>query len=68
MLNILLSNSKDRKWVERELEEFSDSKGYCNLKDVLMYWLNFFKKSKYPVKKFIEFKNNFLNTYKNEIK
>tara|TARA_Y100000593_G_C4237350_1_gene300301 strand:+ start:44 stop:250 length:207 start_codon:yes stop_codon:yes gene_type:complete len=68
MIDILIENSKDRKWVERELEEFADENGFVKLKEPLQYWLNFFKSSKYSPKKFRQFMNNFINTYNTEIK
>lgn len=66
-LKILIENSKNTKWVAKELEEFADENGFTNLQKPLMYWLNFFKSSKYPAKKFKEFMSNFIKTYNEEI-
>lgn len=61
MVEILIKNSKSEKWVEKEIQELNDT-GITNLGDMLKYWLNHFKNAKYPVDKFIIFKNNFVNT------
>ena len=66
MLEILISNSKDRKWVLKEVEELQE----CGLEtygDFVGYWKNHFCKNQYPPAKFKEFCINFLATIKNEL-
>lgn len=63
MVNILISNSKDEKWVEREIDEFNDD-GIMTMRGMLEYWANHFYEAKYPPKKFKIFMNNFVETAK----
>ena len=61
MLKILIENSKNKKWVEKEVQEFNDM-GITKLGDMLKYWLEHFKSAKYPVSKFKLFVKNFSET------
>ena len=61
MVKILIENSKSQNWVEKEIQELNEA-GITNLVDMLKYWLNHFKSAKYPVSKFVQFKDNFVNT------
>ena len=64
MLKILIENSKNKKWVEKEVQEFNDM-GITKLGEMLKYWLEHFKKAKYPCSKFKLFMNNFIKTTNN---
>ena len=66
IFNIMINNSTDRKWVEREINELYDA-GYNTLRKVLTYYSEVFKHNKVGIKKFKIFANNFLYTYRNEV-
>ncbi len=63
MLEILISNSLNENWVQREVEEFNEA-GITQLNEMLRYWLDHFQGNNYPYEKFYDFRTNFENTVK----
>ena len=64
---LLLSNSKDKKWIEKEIFELLECKNINNIKDIFNYYLKVFFKLQINPNKFKKFINNFIFIYKNEI-
>ena len=66
IFDLMITNSTDWKWVEREIEELSDA-GYDTLNKVYKYYSEIFIHNKVPTSKFKKFITNFHKTYNEEV-
>ena len=66
IIDLMIVNANDCKWVEKEIEELYDA-GYDTLNKVFNQYLEIFRNNKVSPLKFKKFITNFHKTYTQEV-